>query len=149
VAELSLETGLDEQQSRLAKARISSEPLKWQDTEQRLELFKKDLKKQKIKLVHGGRFLHAMGNFDKVDGIKWLIKKYTKLFKDKEIITIGFGDSQNDLEMLKFVDYPVVIPDINGNVLNIDNSDTVIYSNSKGSDGWQEGVDQLMELSII
>ena len=56
-----------------------------------------------------------------------------------KIITIGIGDSTNDLEMLSNVDYPCVVKSKNNNDLmkKIDSS-KVLLSTNHAPEGWAE-----------
>jgi len=62
----------------------------------------KIIRKNKLNFTKGGRFYHIMGNSDKGKAVKILIN----LFKKKYgiISTYGFGDANNDFEMLNSVD---------------------------------------------
>ena len=55
----------------------------------------------------GGKYLHALGNCDK--GKATLILKNFYVQQFKRIISIGVGDSANDLAMLKIVDKPFYV----------------------------------------
>ena len=55
----------------------------------------------------GGKYLHALGNCNK--GKVTLILKNLYMQQFKRIISIGVGDSANDLSMLKIVDKPFYI----------------------------------------
>ena len=65
----------------------------------------------------GGRFYHLMGANDKgnrepatrLNGIGRLEQQ-----KGRTLVTVGLGDSLNDLPMLESVDYPILIQKPNG-----------------------------------
>ena len=57
--------------------------------------------------TRGGRYLHAMGNCDKGKATAILKNLYLEQFN--RILSIGVGDSDNDLSMLKIVDKPFYV----------------------------------------
>lgn len=71
VEELAAEAGLDVAAAGLAKQRVGTEPLLWQGTDEERAEFEAALAREGLRLVAGGRFLHAMGVFDKADGARW------------------------------------------------------------------------------
>jgi len=140
VAELMKETGLTKAQSVRAKQRLASEPLKWQDSEKQLILFKQELEMQDLQLIQGGRFLHVMGQNDKSKAMAWLLNKFNQQSKQ----TIALGDSQNDLSMLEQADVAAIIRKQDDSYLQLNkNSDQVVYSQHPAPLGWQEVMDQL------
>lgn len=64
-----------------------------------------------LRCTRGGRFYHLTGSNDKGDASKRLIECYGRLAKDEglTLVTIGIGDSLNDLPMLAAVDYPILV----------------------------------------
>lgn len=139
--ELAVETGLTEIQATRAKQRLASEPLKWQDSQEKLALFKQALEATGLQLIQGGRFLHVMGHNDKSSAMAWLLNKFRE---QQKILTIALGDSQNDLKMLEQADFAAVIRKVDGSHLQLDKSpDRVIYSQHPAPLGWQEVMDQL------
>ena len=56
---------------------------------------------------------------------------------DDEIVTIGVGDNQNDIEMLKHTDYPCLVKNdnFNSSFLNIEN---LIKSVEPSPKGWAD-----------
>jgi mannosyl-3-phosphoglycerate phosphatase len=60
----------------------------------------------RIPVTHGGRFYH-LNTSDKGAAVSTLIDMYKKM--DEDILTVGVGDSVNDLPMLKCVDVPILV----------------------------------------
>lgn len=59
----------------------------------------------------GDRFSHLIGKgAGKGNAVKRLGEAYQAVMPTAQLITIGLGNSPNDLEMLAAVDYPIVIP---------------------------------------
>ncbi len=71
--------------------------------------FFKELKAFGLKIVKGGRFYHLSGEYDKGMAAEIIYKFYKKIYQKNKIKTIGLGDSENDLSMLKFADIPVLV----------------------------------------
>jgi mannosyl-3-phosphoglycerate phosphatase len=68
-----------------------------------------------FRVLLGGRFYHLLGaRAGKGNAVDWLVKQYQASNSGSEITTIGLGDSPNDLEMLNFVDIPIVVPKKDG-----------------------------------
>ena len=98
--EIAKDCGLPLHLAQLAKQREYSEPFKILGKSEKkvLEL----INKEGLCYTMGGRYLHALGNCDKGKATSILKELYLKQFK--AIFTIGVGDSDNDLAMLKIVD---------------------------------------------
>lgn len=64
-----------------------------------------------LRCTRGGRFYHLMGANDKGIASQRLIAWYRRLAENEgqTLVTIGVGDSLNDLPMLATVDYPILI----------------------------------------
>ena len=66
-----------------------------------------------------------------------------KINSGEELRTIGLGDSENDLPMLKQVDIPVLIPRPGKGHLDI-RLPGLVWAREKGSKGWNETVERLL-----
>ncbi len=64
-----------------------------------------------LRCTRGGRFYHLTGANDKGIGSRRLISWYGRLAKNdgQSLVTVGLGDSLNDLPMLEVVDYPILV----------------------------------------
>ncbi len=60
-----------------------------------------------LDVVKGGRFWHLIGHAGKGKAVSMLIEAFRNLFG--ELVTIGLGDSPNDLPFLQLVEIPVVL----------------------------------------
>lgn len=102
-------TGLDMTKATAAKERLFTEPFILHDKNQLIEL-KKMANKDGLDIVEGGRFYHLITKGqDKAKAIE-VVKNYYERIYQKRFMTVGLGDSQNDLSMLRFVDTPILIP---------------------------------------
>ncbi|MBU2954401.1 HAD-IIB family hydrolase [Marinobacter sp. F3R08] len=141
---LAEETGLTIAAAGRAKERHGTEPLIWQGTDDELEIFETALAEEKLRLVAGGRFLHAMGVFDKADGARFLLNKYREQYReqdgDEPLVAIALGDSPNDQQMLESVDIPVVIRGVNSEQVQLPAAKHAMRSLKPGPEGWNECV---------
>ena len=64
-----------------------------------------------LQCTRGGRFYHLMGSNDKGIASRRLMGWYKRLAQaeGQDLVTIGIGDSLNDLAMLAVVDHPVLV----------------------------------------
>lgn len=132
-------TGLSEGAAALASDRKASEPILWRDAPEELDAFQEELAKNKLRLIKGGRFYHVMGQCDKGDAVRSLLKHYEHQFRAKPF-SIALGDSPNDLDMLKQVDAPVIIPHKNGTYLEDDALKGATRAQKEGAEGWNSAV---------
>lgn len=135
VNEISALTGLSTEEAAMARNRHASEPIIWQDEQDRLNEFISALSCQNLRLLKGGRFMHVMGSNDKSDTVTFFKDYYAKLW-DQDISVIALGDGDNDLSMLEAADYPIVIPAVE-QTLSPDNPETRI-SGKPGPAGWND-----------
>ncbi|RMF26589.1 MAG: HAD-IIB family hydrolase [Cyanobacteria bacterium J083] len=69
------------------------------------------VKQHNFQVVVGDRFSHLIGkDAGKGKAVNWLISNYLVADPNDRIITVGLGNSPNDLKMLENVDIPIVIP---------------------------------------
>ncbi|MDD5558984.1 mannosyl-3-phosphoglycerate phosphatase [Candidatus Methylomirabilis sp.] len=100
-------TGLLPEEARLAKEREYDEPFLVHGSEEEAERVKVLLRKQGFLCTQGGRFDHLTGRNDKGRAVSTL----TGLFQQAwgRVRTVGIGDSQNDLPMLRTVDVAILV----------------------------------------
>lgn len=144
VDELVQLTGLSAHGAEQAKQRLGTEPLLWEGTDEELTDFRAALERDGLRLVQGGRFLHAMGCFDKADGARFLLERYREHFGDTPLVSIALGDSPNDQRMLEEADIPVVIRGVNSDQLELPASSRPMRSLKPGPEGWNECVLNLL-----
>jgi mannosyl-3-phosphoglycerate phosphatase len=107
--EISELTGLTLKNAELAKKRQYTEPF-IMAKEKDISLLTEVAREQGIKIIKGGRFHHMTGmDHDKGEAVKILRNIIDRKLCEKHL-TIGLGDSINDIPMLKNVDIPVLIP---------------------------------------
>lgn len=104
--EVSEDTGLPLESAKLAKQREYDEAFKLLD-EDRAEELKNLIISYGLNFTRGGRYWHLMGNNDKGKAVHQLMEIFRK--SDPDAVSVGLGDSQNDLPMLQAVDIPYLV----------------------------------------
>ena len=136
-------TGLDLEAANQAKDRHATEPILWQDTDQRFDDFKKSLENSAIRVVRGGQFIHLMGQADKADALLRLKSFYQNKYPEHKWLTVALGDSPNDEAMLNAADFAVLIPNKNKNLFELKAPHSLLPS-SAGPHGWQEAIQYIL-----
>ncbi|NOR84646.1 mannosyl-3-phosphoglycerate phosphatase [archaeon] len=137
--EVSKDCGLNILDARLAKLREYDEVFTIVKKEQEKNIIK-TIKNNGYNVTSGGRYHHVMGNNDKGKAVKIL----TGLFKIKykKIKTIGLGDGNNDLPMLKTVNCAVIVKNSAHNTLKV--SFDVLRTKKEGSAGWSDAINKII-----
>jgi mannosyl-3-phosphoglycerate phosphatase len=91
-----------------------------------------------------GRFYHILGNSDKGKAVSILTELYESKFG--EIITVGIGDSPNDIPMLERVDYPIIVMKQDGSYDSKINVLNLIRAEGIGPKGWNSAVIKLIKI---
>ena len=141
--QIALATGLPLERAELAGERLSSEPLQWQDTPERLEAFAATLDRHKLTLTRGGRFHHVLGRAaDKGRALERLVARYRAAFPERSFVTVALGDSPNDTSMLEVADIPVVVEAASGKRLAPGKPALFV---APGPAGWNEAVQLILD----
>jgi D-glycerate 3-kinase len=143
VQQLADNTGLLPEQAALAKQRAASEPIIWQDSDERLREFLTRLEQQQLSTLQGGRFLHVLGNTDKAQPIHYLLERYQQTWNRVVWRSIALGDSKNDAAMLQASDYPVVVKNPHATPFQLDR-DGILYTEEIGPAGWNQAMQTLL-----
>ncbi len=132
-------SGLKGNDLHLASKRDFSILISWKSDDIRYSKFKSVLHGHGLKLIKGGRFCHICTSHDKGQAITFFLDQIKSSEMYNKIITIGIGDSTNDLEMLNNVDYACVVKSKNNRGLmeKIDNN-KVLLSTNHAPEGWAE-----------
>lgn len=141
VEEVARLCGLSLEEARLAKQREYDEPFLLHDAT--LEpVIVGQAKADSIHVTKGGRFYHFTGGNDKGRAVTIL----TGLFRQerRETITIGIGDSLNDLAMLEAVDYPVLVQKPDGSYDPSVSLPNLIFASGPGPQGFCESISRLV-----
>jgi mannosyl-3-phosphoglycerate phosphatase len=97
-------------EARSAKKRDYDEPFYFLDKIEPKEIgaIEREFKRSGLNLTKGGRFFHLLGQNNKGKAVRLLSRMY-KQNCSTDFVTVGIGDSLNDLPMLKAVDIPVLV----------------------------------------
>lgn len=99
--------GLSLEEATFAKKREYDEPFIMEDGEDEVEIVKRKIEERGMNYVWGGKFHHILGKNDKGKALEILKELYENEFFS--VLTVGIGDSLNDLPMLLVVDHPIFI----------------------------------------
>lgn len=135
-AEIADLTGLTLEASQRAAARQASEPLLWQDDEEKLSAFRTQLAGHGLSLKQGGRFWHVMGQADKVKAMHYLVEQYQQA--EQRLTVIALGDGPNDREMLMAADIAVIVYNPQGKPVDLPErpGQQIIRTTQAGPEGW-------------
>jgi mannosyl-3-phosphoglycerate phosphatase len=97
-----------------------------------------------LRCVRGGRFDHVTGGADKGTGVEALQSLYRRAIGN--VLTVGLGDSLNDLTMLRAVDLPVIVrnPAAGATTCLRRHFPAARVSRFRGPAGWAEMVDHIL-----
>lgn len=135
--ELQSLTGLTLEEVNLAQTREFTEPFITPKNLSAAEI-EQTAAKYNFRVLVGDRFSHLIGaNAGKGKAVQWLLKNYQISNPTNKVMTIGLGNSPNDLEMLESVDMPFVIASQKGVHPGLKNRGWEVPK-SPGSQGWAE-----------
>ena len=128
--------GLPLNKIKLAMDRKHSIPIQFKGSEVEKNEFIKRINNAGLTVQTGGRIMNIC---DKVNKSKAIAKTLELISNEiqNEIITIGVGDNQNDMDMLKVTDYSCLVKNDNfdSSLINIDN---LIKSSEPSPLGWAD-----------
>ncbi len=114
VREIARRTGLPLTEARRAARREFDEPFVILDSDPRAPARLKDqIRRRGFALTRGSRFFHILGGNDKGEAVRKLTGWFHRAL-GAEARTMGFGDSPNDIPLLKAVDVPILVARPNG-----------------------------------
>lgn len=136
-------TGLAIDAARRANERKASEPILWQDSEEKLAEFAARAAERGLRAVRGGRFLHLMGDVDKARALRDLVAAFRNKWPGDALTSVALGDGPNDLGMLAAADVAVVIPGRHDHAMPLEHP-RVLRPNAAGPAGWAEAVRRIL-----
>jgi mannosyl-3-phosphoglycerate phosphatase len=138
VGEIEALTGLSPEESSLAKLREFTEPFLIED-EKKISEIAALAASRGIKITSGGRFFHFIGMLqDKGRAVRQCGQVFAENIHD-EMVTIGLGDSANDISLLKNVDIPILLPHPDGSYEDV-HLFNLKKASSPGSRGWNDAM---------
>ncbi len=130
-------TGLRPSGAAMAKQREFDEPFIFNGSEHSMKRLEQRIKAKGLHCTQG-EFFHLMGNSDK--GRAVVILKGLYAGQDPQITTIALGDSPNDIEMFRSVDYPVVVQKKDGSYDRRIRVKNLMKADGIGPEGWNKAV---------
>lgn len=126
----------------LAKEREYDEPFVLEDNSH-MEKIREIAEGDNLQIIQGGRFHHLIGDNDKGKAVSYLADISRRAYDLMK--TVALGDSQNDLSMLKTVDYPVLVQKPDGSYDQSVLLDNLIHASGIGPAGWNAAVLKLLD----
>jgi mannosyl-3-phosphoglycerate phosphatase len=99
--------GLSLEEAKFAKEREYDEPFIVEGEQREIEIVRRKIQEKGLSYVGGGRFHHILGKNDKGKAVEILKELFENQFFS--ILTVGIGDSLNDVPMLLAVDEPILL----------------------------------------
>ena len=131
--------GLSVDRAQQALDREFSEPLVWEDSEDALLSFKRELRSFGLETLRGGRFLHVLGRVDKGRAVAWLRQAYGAS-RGAEVRVLALGDSDNDIAMLQAADLAVVVRSPAHEPPQFEPSGQRLVTEREGPLGWADSI---------
>ena len=136
-------TGLTFEEARLAQQRDFEEPFIFPGKPD--DRFLSEIEGEGLRWTQG-RFFHLMGDHHKGRAVNILRRLYER--RDGPVMTVGIGDSLNDLPFLLAVDRPVLVKKESGRHDARIDIPGLVRTDGIGPAGWNEAVTRLIsELS--
>jgi mannosyl-3-phosphoglycerate phosphatase len=131
-------TGLPPRQAAFAGQREFTEPFLVEDDAALIDL-QRVAQAGGFKITRGGRFYHLMGaGQDKGLACRRAMSLFLRNTHQRPL-TIGLGDSPNDVGLLESVDIPILIPHPDGSYVQLD-VPNLRKARHPGSRGWNEAI---------
>ena len=143
--DISVLTGLDDEESIRASCRLFGEPVVWNGSDDEKEAFIKELQGMGAKVLQGGRFLHVSGECDKGQAMNWLAEQFRDNKNGSLVKTVAIGDSQNDVAMLEQANIALIIRSPAHKPPELKRNNNTYISEQFGPDGWAQGVSNILE----
>jgi mannosyl-3-phosphoglycerate phosphatase len=140
--ELASLCGLSREEAALAKQREYDEPFLLEGGEKEREAVQRKIREKGLNYVWGGRFHHLLGKNDKGKAVEILKKLYEIEFHS--MVTVGIGDSLNDLPMLTAVDRPILLQGEDLLLPEIPSSQPLTLIRGAGPRAWNAAILQLL-----
>jgi mannosyl-3-phosphoglycerate phosphatase len=142
VEEVSRLTNLPPERASLAKDREFSEPFLLEDR-QKLPRLTSLAEEAGLSITRGGRFYHLLRRGQDKGRAVRLVKAVFERHWNELILTVGLGDSLNDIPLLEAVDCPVLIPSPGGKDLAV-SIPRLVRAAEPGSRGWRMAVEGIL-----
>jgi mannosyl-3-phosphoglycerate phosphatase len=137
-------TGLAPHEAMLAQQREYDEPFVLEDQETFPQICR-EAAQRGLMCTKGGQFYHLLGPRDKGHACRVLLRYWRdQMNSHTGLLTIGIGDSANDLPMLAVVDQPILVQGPDGTHDPAVRLPHMIYAPGVGPVGWNAAVLKLV-----
>ncbi len=133
-------TGLNREEACLAQKKEFSLPFIIDGSEEDIKTIKDEIKLSGFNYTEGARFVYLMGGNDKGKAVNILVDIFRKNYPESKILTVGLGDSLNDLPMLEVVDKAFLVKKKLGNYEERIKIGDLIYADGIGPVGWNKAI---------
>lgn len=146
IEEVVRRTGLSRPEAQLAMRRRYDEPFVVEDDRCPLEALTQAITARGLRWTRGDRFHHLMGIQDKGQAVHYLIQCYRRRADHlrTRVITVGIGNSLNDLPMLTAVEQPILVQQPGGLYERDSELPGLIFAPGPGPIGWNRAVLSLL-----
>lgn len=140
--EVAIRTGLSPPLARLAMQREYDEPFVVEGPDVSLDRVARECERLGLQCVRGGRFPHLVKGSDKGRACGHLIQWYRQEYGGERstLVSIGIGDSVNDLPMLAMVNHPILVQKSDGSHDPKIMLPSLTLSQGIGPVGWNQAV---------
>ena len=145
--EISSLLNLSKAEAKLARKRECDEPFYFlkKIEKEKIKLAEREFNKNGLSLTTGGKLFHLTGGNDKGKAVKILTQIYRSNWEN-DLLTIGLGDSSNDLSLLESVDIAVLVRKKDGSYeQDILDKLSIYKASGIGPPGWNQAVLHLTE----
>ena len=106
----------------------------------------REIQKLGLRATRGSRFFHILGKNDKGAAVQRLSAWFRRAAPGGILLTVGLGDSPNDIPLLRAVDSPIVVARPGGRYdrETISAVPRALRAGGIGPDGWNQAVLQLL-----
>lgn len=140
IEQVAAKTGLKVDAATASHQREATEPFTWQDSASAFDKFTSEIKHHDLIVTRGGRFFHLMAPVTKGDAVLHVIEKFRQAEPETEWLSVGLGDSENDIPMLEQVDFPVLIHNPHAGTPDISKLDNIVVTEQAGPEGWNKAL---------
>jgi mannosyl-3-phosphoglycerate phosphatase len=133
-------TGLSREEACLAQKKEYSLPFIIDGSEEDVKDIQDEIRSSGFNYTEGARFAYLMGGNDKGKAVNILVDIFRKNYPDTKILTVGLGDSLNDLPMLEAVDKKFLVKKELGNYEERIKVEDLTYVDGIGPAGWNKAI---------
>ncbi len=133
-------TGLSREEAAFAQKKEYSLPFIVNGSEEDAKNIQNEIGLSGFNYTEGARFAYIMGGNDKGKAVNMLVGIFRNNYPDAEILTVGLGDSLNDLPMLEAVDKKFLVKKELGNYEERIKVDDLTYADGIGPIGWNKAI---------